>query len=461
MMALNPKIDLKNTPRMDWRTAQRLYQRKALVRRKLVPRVVCLAVLTLLIWGGQRYLSDVMNREDSLVSPVATDKHIGTKLNSPLTKSDIQTLLVNEPITNLTEQSFTLQVHGTPVHVDTSLDLSLQQFLLDRLKGSISRHTGMVVLEPATGRILAMVGFNKQPTDINPCLDSQFPAASVFKIVTASAALEAGGLNPDSALSFNGGKYTLYKTQLKENNSRYTSRTSLKDAFAQSINPVFGKLGCLRLGQSVLTKYADAFGFNRQIDFEAAIQPSSVTLTDERYQLAEIASGFNRRTTLSPLHGALIAAAIVNGGQMPEPTIIDSITEPNGTLLYRGGKFMVGPTIRAETCDQLQQLMQGTIRSGTCRKAFRGYQKDRVLSQLAIGGKTGSIDNQTRDARIDWFVGFAEEKNGQKAIALAIVVAHEDYIGTRANEYAKMVIKHYFNDYFSARRATPQKSARS
>jgi membrane carboxypeptidase/penicillin-binding protein len=52
--------------------------------------------------------------------------------------------------------------------------------------------------------------------------------------------------------------------------------------------------------------------------------------------------------------------------------------------------------------------MRTTIDKGTCRKAFRGYQRDRVLSKLAIGGKTGSINNKTNDIRFDWFVGFAQ-----------------------------------------------------
>lgn len=481
MMSLTSNIDLKNTPRMDWRTAQRLYQRKAGARRKMMLRVTCLAVLTILVWGGQRFISGAVSREPDLVAPAmapvglldettagqassiplaGTEKPVDQKLNAPLTKSDLQTLLANEPITNLKEQGFDLHLNGTQIHVDTSLDISLQQFLLDQLKGSISRHTGMVVLEPASGRVLAMVSFNKAPSEINPCLDSQFPAASVFKIVTASAALETSGLNPNSTLTFDGRKYTLYKNQLKEKASRYTSRVSLEDAFAQSINPVFGKIGCLRLGSSVLARYADAFRFNHPIEFEVAVQPSSVTLTDEKYQLAEVASGFNRRTTLSPLHAALIAAAIVNRGRMPAPTLVNSVTEQNGKLLYKGEESTIGRTISAEACDQVQQLMQETIRAGTCRKAFRGYQRDQVLSQLTIGGKTGSIDNQTRDARIDWFVGFAEEKLGQKAIVLAIVVAHEDYIGTRANQYAKMVIKHYFDGYFSEREAAAKRNAR-
>ena len=70
------------------------------------------------------------------------------------------------------------------------------------------------------------------------------------------------------------------------------------------------------------------------------------------------------------------------------------------------------------------------------------------MSRLEIGGKTGSISNQQRDLRFDWFVGFAQEKEGPAQLALAVMVAHEEYIGIRAAQYARMVIKAYFNDVF-------------
>ena len=84
----------------------------------------------------------------------------------------------------------------------------------------------------------------------------------------------------------------------------------MKNAFAKSVNPVFGKLGALYLGKDGLESYARAFGFNHPINFEISLSPSETVITDEPYQWAEIASGFNRQTKMSPVHGALIAATI-------------------------------------------------------------------------------------------------------------------------------------------------------
>ena len=98
----------------------------------------------------------------------------------------------------------------------------------------------------------------------------------------------------------------------------------------------------------------------------------------------------------------------------------------------------------AKTAQEMEHLMRETVRRGTARKIFRRRSKDRVLSQLVIGGKTGSIDNKTHDARYDWFVGFARHSKSQAVIAVSVVVAHEKYIGRRAGEYARMAMQEYF-----------------
>jgi cell division protein FtsI/penicillin-binding protein 2 len=96
------------------------------------------------------------------------------------------------------------------------------------------------------------------------------------------------------------------------------------------------------------------------------------------------------------------------------------------------------------------RLMRETVRRGTARKIFRSAKKDHVLSQLVIGGKTGSIDNAKHDARYDWFVGFARDPKSHQAIAVSVVVAHEKYIGRRAGEYARMAIQEYFRPRVAA-----------
>ena len=128
-------------------------------------------------------------------------------------------------------------------------------------------------------------------------------------------------------------------------------------------------------------------------------------------------------------------------------TVVDQIIDEKGEIIYRNRLVTINQAITPRASKVLNQLMAATIRSGTCRKAFRGYRRDKILSKLNIGGKTGSIDNKSHDARYDWFVGFAEQKDGPQKIAVSVIVAHEKYIGLRASYYARIAIKKYFLNY--------------
>jgi cell division protein FtsI/penicillin-binding protein 2 len=250
-----------------------------------------------------------------------------------------------------------------------------------------------------------------------------------------------------SRLSYNGRPYTLYKSQLKKAHNRYTRYLTLQEAFAKSINPVFGKLGIDPLGKENLAKYAQMFAFNQPIPWELPLPASHFSITEERYHWAEIASGFNQNTTLSPLHGALITAAVVNQGTLWVPNLVEMLSDHEDQVVYRAQPIPLKQTISPATAEMLTAMMEATVTSGTGRKAFRGYRKDAVLSRLRLGGKTGSINN---DPRYDWFVGFARDEQGPEQLVVAALVGHEKYIGLRAVQYAKLAIKSHFSRYFAA-----------
>ncbi len=427
------------------RRAQKNTAQKQFIRRYLkfiLPLIAVAFAVYLSITGSFGSLPS--NPKET---PQATDhRTLSNKAEPPvaLSKDDIQHLIDTSLISNLQDKSFKIQANGKRLLVQTSIDPSLQNYLSNKLDRKNSRQIAIVALDPEDGRVLAMVGFDKADPSNNPCLDSSFPAASIYKIITAAAALEKGNLRIDSDLQFNGRKHTLYKSQLKEKTNKYTRNISLKDAFAGSVNPVFGKLGALYLGKQDLESYAEAFGFNHSINFEIFLSPSQTIITDEPYQRAEIASGFNRQTKMSPVHGALIAATIFNQGNLIEPSIVDRIVGEKGTELYRSQPAVITQAFAPETSDAMDELMKATIQSGTVKSAFRRYRKDKVISRLEIGGKTGTINNKTDDVKYDWFVGYAQDRSGGGKLSLSVLVAHEKYIGIRATQYAIMAFQQYF-----------------
>ena len=206
-----------------------------------------------------------------------------TTASNLITKKDAQLLLDHLNLNALDAKEIELSIKDHRFLVETSLEEDLQNHLLESMDRKNSRFIGIVVMNANSGQILALAGFDKIDPTSNPCLLSRFPAASIFKIVTAAAAVEHCGYQADTRLHFNGYKHTLYKSQLKDRINAYTNTLTFKDSFAQSVNPIFGKLGSLRLGKPILEQYAAAFGFNKPIDFELPIRPSHVAIDDKPY----------------------------------------------------------------------------------------------------------------------------------------------------------------------------------
>ncbi|MGD9082204.1 MAG: penicillin-binding transpeptidase domain-containing protein, partial [Desulfobacterales bacterium] len=196
---------------LKWAAAKKKLINKAI---KLSTLVIVLLVSAYGIFGdlGGKSFSHLLG--DFFFS--SRDNTINARLNygKSIDKSNVRDLLKSISFINLKNESFDFFSNGRKFRIDTSLDMELQQFLIKKLDLDTSRYIGIVCMDPATGKVLSMVGFDKKDPSNNPCVDNRFPAASIFKIVTASAVVEKCGFHPGSKLSYNGKKHTLYKSQL-------------------------------------------------------------------------------------------------------------------------------------------------------------------------------------------------------------------------------------------------------
>ena len=239
-----------NGRRPSWRDYQAQLNRRdrdRINRPLLLKRAaVIAATLLLTVWVINQATDD---RPPPSTTPRTAQAAVDMGSSPLLSKADVQDLLADRSLSDLLGKRFFIHWGEQRLAVDPSIDTTLQHYLHERLYERTSRYIAIVVMENTSGRILAMVGYDKNNPDGNPCLSPQFPAASIFKIVTAGAAMEHCGLSSRSALTYNGAKHTLYKSQLKNINNRYTHQTTLAASFAQSVNPVFGKLGSHCLGQ--------------------------------------------------------------------------------------------------------------------------------------------------------------------------------------------------------------------
>jgi penicillin-binding protein A len=375
----------------------------------------------------------------------------GTKQPVWLSRTHVREMLREKDIVNPAKNIFFVNTPEQTFRIVTFLDMELTGFLtatLDHLKTLTRgkpRQIAMVVMDANTGHILSMAGFDLENPNANPCTSAIYPAASIFKIVTAAAAVDALKYTHLTPLYFNGNKYTLYKRQLKDVKNKYTRKVSLASAFAESINPVFGKLGQTYLGEDILSAYAHAFGFNRTPDTDLFFDPGRFSINEESFHLAELGCGFNRDTLISPVFGAMMVTPMLNRGQALVPAVVSHISDATGHTVYRYEKEYFTTAIAPESAVTMMDLMEKTVSLGTARKSFGSFSRDKVLSNLVIGGKTGSLSNREHTIKYDWFTGFGKEKTGNRAIVVSIVVGHGEYIGTRATTHARSILKHYFS----------------
>ncbi len=437
-----------------WRELQAGYiqQKKKQVMTRRIRQMAgffCLGVAACgLLWLGIHTVSKVGDRPsyqkpDKVANEPAPPKHFE--------KSDVKALVQNIDILNAKTDIFFADGPSWTYTIHTRLDTRLQAEListLERLK-TMGRGKpeliGMVAMDAGTGFIKAMAGFNPNNPATPPCTSAIYPAASVFKIVTASAAVEKLNYTASTPLYFNGRKYTLYKQQLTDPQTKYSSQVTLETAFAESINPVFGQIGQVALGKTVLNDFAQKFGFNQSpdTDFNFSVPHFSVTGSD--YHLAELGCGFNRDTLISPVFAVTMVSAVVNKGQSLVPRLVERISNSDDDEIYKSTKELYKTPISPKTAATMMKLMKKTVSGGTARKSFKDYSQDKVLSNLEIGGKTGSLSNREHTIKYDWFTGFGQQKTTQETLIVAVVVGHGKYIGTRACVHAKNMLKTYFS----------------
>ncbi|SDT84435.1 penicillin-binding transpeptidase domain-containing protein [Desulfobacula phenolica] len=453
---------INNKKENSWRDFQSNYivkkrkKKKNLTTIKVITGLVFLSILITGIWI---FKIQAPGNKDAYSKTVKKTYTATLKKNPEdqtwLSKNQLNQIISTTKFTKTDKNIFFLDTPETSYKITTSIDVDLQEYLLsllDRLKNLTRgkpQRIAFVVMEADTGKIIAMTGFDLENPNANPCIASNYPAASIFKIITASAAVETLGYTPGTPLYFNGNKYTLYKRQLKDVKNKYSCKISFSRAFAESVNPVFGKIGKNHLGEKRLESYADAFGFNQIIHSELPFFSGRFETNSSDYHLAELGCGFNTDTTISPLFGAMLISAVVNSGNIMLPSIVEHVTDPDGKIIYKNKQATYKKAIRPETATTMMQLMKRTVSKGTARKSFRGSSKDAVLSKLTIGGKTGSLYNKEHTVKYDWFTGFGNEKRTNRKIALSIVVGHRKYIGTKAGTYAKMILKKYFKKTYA------------
>ena len=347
-----------------------------------------------------------------------------------------------------------------PVQVAYTIDENLQKEADKLLKSYKPDYGAIFMIDATTGEVLAMSSFQRDdPEAANLNLQATFPAASVFKVVTATAAVDKAGVTPEHKIRYNGGAYTLYKKNvLSDKVTRWTNVITLKDAFARSINTAFGRLSIENLHPEDLNDYATRFMFNQEIPADFPVDMGVAYIPPGKgFEMAEAASGYNKNNRMSPVQGAMIAASVANDGQIVVPYLVSSITNSKGEKIYEGSTLTNGNIMSKESAAKVRELMEQTVTSGTSRRSFRPIVKDRKFREIEMGGKTGHLTGDNPRGRVDWFVGYALDQ--ERKIAVAAMTVNKKFWTVKSAHLGQSMFRKYFGPVVSNQKARVISSA--
>lgn len=334
---------------------------------------------------------------------------------------------------------------------------TLNAGLMDAAYYALGDYRGaVVILDPKTGRILAMVSRpNFDPNTlayvwddmvadpsnsqlVNRATQGLYPPGSTFKIATALAYYRRYG-------SFEGfqydctGELTIDDLTVHCYKGAVHGEETLKDAFAHSCNTAFSEIG-LMLGAQRLTAVADSLMFGEQMPTELYSSKSRWSLSTSSPDTELVQTAFGQgKTLVTPFHMALLVSAIANDGVLMKPYLIDHIENAGGRVISTKKPAAYRRLFSENEAGALTELMRAVVEEGSANElAWRSY---------GVAGKTGSAEYTKSDGSIgthSWFVGFTNPDDPDLAIA---VIAEDGGAGsTTAVPIASAIFRSYYGE---------------
>jgi membrane peptidoglycan carboxypeptidase len=345
-----------------------------------------------------------------------------------------------------------------------AIDPSLQRVADAVMSTHHLPEAAVVVMDVETGKVLVYASHVEKGPKRDLAVEAQAPAASVFKMVTATSLVESAGITADQRECYSGGEQRLSAQDLVPDPKRDRWCTTVGGAMGRSINTVFARLALAHLTPAQLDETARSLGFGSALPFDVPVQISAAHFPEEPLGFARTAAGF-WNTTLSPMHAAWMSAAIARGGEPVRPVLVTEVAE-DGNVRWSAPSAAAGSTglaqkrvMKPETAHALTAMMDTTVSDGTSYRAFHDSKGRAFLPGVAVAGKTGTLTDATSQRFYTWFTGFAPSrpivfppdasKDGHepaqpRKVAFGVLVVNDPKWTIKANVLAREVLRAYF-----------------
>lgn len=335
----------------------------------------------------------------------------------------------------------------------TTLDVDLQTYIYNLLGNN---EGAVVVMDPNTGDIFSMVSAPTfDPNTINDIWESiisdpdnsvlynratqsAMTPGSTFKIFTLLEYYRENGGNV-SDYSFDcSGSITYEGSTLSCNDGRAHGSEDIYSSFANSCNGSFANIG-LSLNLTQFKENNEALLFNSELPLDIAYSQSSYVLSegDSSFMVMQTSIG-QGQTTVTPIHLALVTAAIANEGVLMKPRLVSSVIREDGDTVREFEISEYASLLTADEAAFLKTAMRGVVETGTAS----------IMSQSSYTayGKTGTADvtsDENTNYSHSWFTGFAE-KDGNE-IVVCVMIENSTAAGTTGAAVAKQIFDYYYN----------------
>jgi cell division protein FtsI/penicillin-binding protein 2 len=367
----------------------------------------------------------------------------------------------------------TMSLHGARFVADLEsgglAQLTLKPALQKSVEDALAAHhlpfAAVAVISIPDGKVLVLAGYSKTDPSLDVAalaLRPWAPAASVFKIVAASALLQEAHLDPESRVCYHGGVSSVSRDNLVDLPVIDRTCATLGYAIGKSQNAIIAKLASRNLRPESLERIATSFGFGEGLTFDAPVEPSQIEIPRDSLEYARAAAGF-WHSSLSVLHGALIAATIANHGEMPAARLIAKAVDAHGVpvpMRRAAARRVLDPAV----ADQVGRMMQLTTTMGTARHSFRD-RKGQPFLPIEVAGKTGTLNYRGGlhdptppgtaglpdggQLGYSWFIGYAPADKPE--IAFAVLLGNPAAWQIKAHSLARHLVADYLASEGSVR----------
>ncbi|MFI5959551.1 peptidoglycan D,D-transpeptidase FtsI family protein [Cryptosporangium sp. NPDC051539] len=342
-------------------------------------------------------------------------------------------------------------------NVILTLDKEVQQATANALEG---QKGAAISLDPKTGEILSLVSlptFDPNPfashTDkpqkdawanlngdkenqplLNRALRQTYPPGSTFKVIMSTALVE-DGLTADSEVDAPNQYTAPQTTKYIENFHGETCgngvKVTLEFALQESCNTVFAKLGVEKLGAEKIKEKAKEFGFGSPMKVPTDVAASQTGDLPDPPSVAQSSIG-QRDVRMTPLQGAMIAAAVANNGKLMTPYLVKKVEAADYTTLSTTRQKTLSTPMSDSTAGEVQKMMHAVVQDGTGKRA--------QIDGADVGGKTGTAEDGDERQDHAWFIGYAIV-DGQPVAAVAVVLENAGKSSASSAEIAGTIMK--------------------